>query len=140
MDYSDQTIRSVAKDFQLPKILRLYGRHRGSKSVKFSRINVYLRDEYVCQYCYRKFVTKELTFDHVIPISKGGLTTWENIVTSCSKCNTKKGDKTPREAGMKLLKEPRRPNWTPSMALKLKKDDPDEWFDWFPEAKKSIPA
>jgi 5-methylcytosine-specific restriction endonuclease McrA len=78
-----------------------------------TRRNVYNRDNYTCQYCSMKAISKfDLTLDHVLPKSRGGPKTWENIVSSCHKCNTKKGARTPKEAGMKLLKEPKRPRAT----------------------------
>tara|TARA_R100000081_G_C4738059_1_gene127278 strand:- start:217 stop:729 length:513 start_codon:yes stop_codon:yes gene_type:complete len=78
-----------------------------------TRRNVYSRDNYTCQYCSYVANSKfELTLDHVVPKSRGGPKTWDNIVTSCHKCNTKKAARTPKEAGMKLLKEPKRPKAT----------------------------
>ena len=78
-----------------------------------TRRNVYSRDDYTCQYCNRKVISKfDLTLDHVLPKSRGGPKTWDNIVSSCHKCNLSKGARTPEEAKMKLLKEPRRPRAT----------------------------
>ena len=82
-------------------------------ALKCNRGNIYNRDKYTCQYC--SYVAKnrfELTLDHVLPKSRGGPKTWDNIVSSCHKCNEKKAARTPEEAGMKLLKEPRRPKAT----------------------------
>jgi hypothetical protein len=76
---------------------------------KFSRRNIFLRDKGVCQYCGKKFETQQLNIDHVIPKSKGGQSTWTNIVLSCVKCNDKKRDRTPDEAGMKLIRKPQIP-------------------------------
>jgi 5-methylcytosine-specific restriction endonuclease McrA len=133
-EYPDRAIRSPAQNYQLPKILRLYNKHRSQKKVRFTRLNVYWRDKSTCQYCYKKHSLADLTFDHVIPISKGGQTNWENIVTACAACNTKKSNKTPKEARMRLLKVAVEPKWSPQLCLKLKEDDPQEWFDWFPGA------
>jgi 5-methylcytosine-specific restriction endonuclease McrA len=72
----------------------------------FTRFNLFLRDRFACQYCRS---TDDLTFDHVIPRSRGGRTTWENIVTACAPCNLGKGGRTPREAGMRPFDTPRRP-------------------------------
>jgi len=135
LDYSDRTIRSVDDVFTLPMILKLNRRHHGDKIVRFSRMNVFLRDKCRCQYCADYFSPKELTFDHVLPQSKGGATSWENIVTCCQVCNTRKGARTPREAKMRLLKSPRRPNWSAKLCLRLKEDDPIEWYDWIPGAQ-----
>lgn len=132
LDYQNRSIRSVDNVFALPMILKLNRRHQSSKNVRFSRMNVFLRDKCRCQYCAVGLPVKELTFDHIIPQSKGGATNWENIVTCCQSCNTKKGARTPKEAGMRLLKAPRRPNWSANLCLKLKEGDPEEWYDWIP--------
>lgn len=131
-EYDDKLIRSTSKSFSLPKILRLYNKHRTRRQVKFNRQNIYLRDNYTCQYCYKKFKFLELTFDHVHPVSKGGRTDWENIVTCCKGCNTKKGAKLLKETGLKLLNQPKVPNWSASMCLRISENDPDEWFHWLP--------
>ena len=81
------------------------------KTVRFSRKNILMRDERTCQYCSRKSSSEELTLDHVIPRSKGGLNTFTNIVTCCKQCNIKKGNKTLKEVGMKLIKQPEVPKW-----------------------------
>jgi 5-methylcytosine-specific restriction endonuclease McrA len=136
-DYSNLSIRSSHDSFRLPKILRLFSLHQAKKHVKFCRFNVLHRDDFKCQYCLGKFSLKDLTLDHVIPTSRGGKNTWDNVVTACSKCNGKKGNRLPKEAGMKLHKVPKRPSWSPQIILKLKEDDPDEWWDWF-QLKKSV--
>ncbi|MGB0454151.1 MAG: HNH endonuclease [Bacteriovoracaceae bacterium] len=138
VEYEDKTIRSVNFDINLPKILRLNSRHRAGKKIKFNRTNVFLRDEHRCQYCHNIFRYDELTIDHVLPVSRGGPTTWQNVVASCARCNTKKGAKTPREAGMKLYKEPKEPNWSPHIYLRIKTNDPPEWTQWFQSPKKMM--
>jgi 5-methylcytosine-specific restriction endonuclease McrA len=82
------------------------------REAKLSRRNIFLRDDHTCQYCHKRFQAKSLNIDHVIPRSRGGKTTWENVALSCLKCNTKKAARTPKEAGMQLLKKPVRPKWT----------------------------
>ncbi|PZR16071.1 MAG: HNH endonuclease [Archangium gephyra] len=81
--------------------------------VRFSRLNIYARDDNTCQYCGRNRKRVDLNLDHVIPRSQGGKTCWENVVCSCIECNCRKGGRTPAQAGMKLLREPFRPRWTP---------------------------
>lgn len=130
-EYDERKIRGVSHTFSLPKILRLYSRHKSSKLVRFSRHNIFWRDNFTCQYCHNKFSASQLTLDHVLPQSRGGKNSWENVVSACSPCNTKKSDKLPHEARMKLLKKPVRPKWSPQICLRLKKDDPEEWFQWF---------
>lgn len=131
LEYSDVAIRTVTRSFGLPKILKLNNRHQVDPIVRFTRLNVFLRDDYRCQYCRTEMQAKELTFDHVMPQSRGGKTTWENIVTACQPCNTKKANRTPEEASMRLIKKPRRPNWSVTLCLKIKDDDPTEWSEWF---------
>ncbi len=106
------TTRSRLK---VPRVIVLVGYEMLPKSrVRFSRANIYARDGSRCQYCGRKFPRSELNLDHVVPRSRGGLTTWENVVCSCIKCNLKKGGRTPEEAGLRLMKKPVRPRWTPA--------------------------
>ena len=81
--------------------------------MRFSRFNIFARDGNTCQYCHKKLPRTELNLDHVIPRSRGGMSTWENIVCSCHHCNRRKGGRTPDEAGMHLFRRPRRPEWTP---------------------------
>ena len=76
-----------------------------------SRSNIYWRDDHQCQYCSKYFSRSELTLDHVIPKSRGGQKTWDNLVACCTPCNQKKGDRTPSEASMSLLKKPKRPRF-----------------------------
>lgn len=81
------------------------------KTVRFSRRNVFQRDNHTCQYCGHKFKAKELNIDHVVPRSRGGPNSWKNLVTSCKPCNAKKGDDLLTEIGWKLLQEPTQPKW-----------------------------
>ena len=82
--------------------------------VRFTRKNIFYRDRSRCQYCGQRFQTRELNLDHVTPLSRGGKSTWENVVCCCVDCNLDKGARTPDQAGMKLLKIPVRPRWTPT--------------------------
>ena len=81
------------------------------REVGFTRSNVYKRDRFKCQYCGRERTVNDLNYDHVIPRSFGGKTSWDNIVTCCYACNIRKGNRTPEEADMALLKKPLRPTW-----------------------------
>jgi hypothetical protein len=86
------------------------------------------RDGFRCQLCGERFPSEDLTFDHVVPRSRGGLTTWDNIVTACVRCNTAKGDRTPAEARMRLLRPPKKPAYLPAMTVKMDvRHIPDEW-------------
>ncbi|MFN0058849.1 MAG: HNH endonuclease [Planctomycetota bacterium] len=81
------------------------------RQVKFCRRNVFERDQYSCQYCGRRLRTQELTLDHVLPRSRGGKTTWLNVVVACHGCNGRKANRTPLEARMTMIRQPRRPHW-----------------------------
>lgn len=96
----------------VPEVIQLVNYHRlPPRRVKFSRRNIFLRDGHRCQYCGCHPPMSELTIDHVLPKAQGGRSTWENVVLACMKCNTRKGNRTPEQAAMKMLTVPRRPNW-----------------------------
>lgn len=129
----DREVRAVTFSFKLPSVVRLFRmvRARSRDNVPFTRANIYLRDAHTCQYCAGKFDSEDLTFDHVIPSAQGGQRRWDNIVTSCVPCNRRKGARTPAEAGMKLLRQPRKPSPSPvfRVTLGLRKT-PDAWRNW----------
>ena len=87
------------------------------REVRFSRRNIFERDQNTCQYCGRVFPRQELTIDHVVPRSRGGRDCWENVVLACVRCNVRKGQRLPREAGMRLIRPPRKPNWVPHISF-----------------------
>lgn len=119
----------VIKAPAVVRLLRAFRRH--AKPVKFSRVNIYARDGYRCQYCGVRCTLAELTYDHVIPRARGGRTTWENIVTCCYPCNGKKGNRTPVEAGFKLRAAPVRPTWVPAVTIRVStRSVPDAWRDY----------
>lgn len=131
-EYEDKEVRSKFLVFKMPAVVRLIRAFkRPRKRVKFNKTNVLARDNWRCQYCYQKFSTSELTYDHVIPRSKGGKTVWENIVTCCTSCNGRKGDRLPQEVGLKLRKQPTRPDWVPIFSITLsRKRIPEIWKDF----------
>ncbi|OGR82863.1 MAG: hypothetical protein A2902_06740 [Elusimicrobia bacterium RIFCSPLOWO2_01_FULL_64_13] len=98
--------------------LKIYGRIPVSE-VKFTRRNIYEHYSYLCCYCGKRFATHDLNLEHVVPKSRGGQSSWDNIVTSCVECNLEKGDRLPKEAGMKLLIQPTRPTWKGPQSLVL---------------------
>lgn len=101
-------IRTVRSSFDYPSVIRLRNYARiPYKNIVLSRKNILKRDRHKCQYCNK---ADKLTIDHVIPKSRGGKDIWENLVTACTVCNHKKGNRTPKEAGMKLARKPYRPN------------------------------
>lgn len=93
----DTVVHSPSTDFQLPSVVSLKTYVKPAKYPAFTRFNVFLRDRFQCQYCG---ISEDLTFDHVIPRSKGGMTLWNNVVAACSPCNLKKGGKLPKDAQM----------------------------------------
>lgn len=113
-------IRAVGFDLQAPRVIRLMRCDRGPRQgLRFNRRNIFARDENVCQYCGRHFPTSELSLDHVVPRSRGGDTSWENIVCACVACNVRKGGRTPQEARMNLIRLPAKPRRSPLLAVKL---------------------
>lgn len=113
VDY-DEVIRSPSTTMNVPAVIRLRRTFRKAKAVpRFSRVNVFTRDGFRCQYCGVRLPAGELTFDHVIPRSAGGRTEWDNIVTACRPCNAKKGARTPDRAGMFPRNAPVRPTSLP---------------------------
>jgi 5-methylcytosine-specific restriction endonuclease McrA len=109
LEYSDKIIRTVNRVFKVPAVIRLMKKISLKFSVKLSRRNVFIRDRYHCQYCGTSGTASSLTLDHCKPRSKGGKFSWENLVACCVVCNNNKGDRTPEEAGMSLIRgEPRR--------------------------------
>lgn len=111
-------VRSVALRIKVPEIILLTG-YNGmpSKAVTFTRRNLYRRDRNTCQYCGKRPGTTELSIDHVVPYSRGGRNTWENCVLACMRCNRRKGNRLPEEAGLRLLRTPYRPRWTPILEI-----------------------
>jgi len=127
----DEEIRSVSFSIKMPAVVRLLRVIRGNtKGVKFSRINILTRDKYTCQYCGRKLPMSKLNYDHVLPRARGGKTTWENIVTSCFPCNDRKSNRTPQEAGMRLIHAPVRPKSLPLTMLRIEGEIPDRWASY----------
>lgn len=113
-DEDSEWIRSVNFEIQVPRVIRLLGYERLPRNgVKFNRRNIFLRDENCCQYCGRRYGLHRLSLDHVLPKCRGGPTNWENIVCCCLDCNVKKGGRTPHEAGMALMRAPRKPARNP---------------------------
>jgi 5-methylcytosine-specific restriction endonuclease McrA len=113
----DEEIRSRSLAIRTPAVVRMKkGARAPRRAVRFSRIHVYTRDDFRCQYCGERKAPQDLNYDHVVPRARGGRTTWENIVTSCYACNDRKGGRTPEEAGMTLRKKPIQPRSLPPTA------------------------
>ncbi len=102
----DAVVRSPSVEIKIPSVVVLKDFVKPQKRVAFTRFNLFLRDEFACQYCG---ATGDLTFDHVVPRARGGRTNWGNVVAACSKCNLHKGSRSLRRAGMSLRRPPRSP-------------------------------
>ena len=113
-----EMVRTISVNIRIPQVIVLLMFDRlPKKEVKFTRHNVFERDKNTCQYCGQVFPRHELNLDHVFPRDRGGQTTWENVVCSCIPCNSRKGNRLPHEAGMQLLRKPKRPKWRPFLHL-----------------------
>jgi 5-methylcytosine-specific restriction endonuclease McrA len=137
LEFHTITVHSPSCTLHLPAVIRLkqYIRPYLSLSVRLSRQNIFLRDEHTCQYCRQRFSEKRLTIDHVIPLSRGGRHEWTNVVTACSACNNKKGDKTPEKANLILNRRPVRPSWLPNRDLELQDNHmPSTWLPYLAAA------
>lgn len=119
----------VDRALRVPRVILLRGFDRvPRREVRFSRFNVYARDRGQCQYCGRRFPRAELNLDHVFPRSRGGVSAWENVVCSCVGCNRTKGNRTPVEAGMRLVRSPYRPQWTPFVVETYRQRRHADWL------------
>ncbi len=103
----DEVVHSPSTEIRIPSVVVLKDYVKPARSAAFTRFNLFLRDEFSCQYCGAR---GDLTFDHVVPRSRGGRTTWENVVAACGPCNLKKGARTLAQTGMQLRRRPRRPS------------------------------
>ena len=139
-EYSEY-IGTPSIEMKIPAVVRYRKLIRPKyRALKFSRTNIYARDNFTCQYCTHKIAQSKLTLDHVIPKSKGGPSSWTNCVACCISCNVKKADRTPKESSMKLLHEPRQPNQTEAFALAIRLKAitiPDVWKNYSLPAHKS---
>lgn len=111
----DATIKSVRDLIKVPEVIVLNGYNNFKRvGIAFNRRNIFKRDNYTCQYCGKTVKsTADLTIDHVVARARGGITSWTNCVLSCYRCNKQKGSKTLAQAGLKLIKEPTKPEWSP---------------------------
>ncbi len=125
----DDVVRTIGRAIKVPRVimLQLYDRTPRTK-VRFSRLNIYARDDNTCQYCGQKLPRTGLNLDHVMPRAQGGRTTWENVVCCCVPCNLRKGARTPAQAGMTLLRPAERPKWTPTFRAPGGKVAHREWL------------
>jgi 5-methylcytosine-specific restriction endonuclease McrA len=121
-------IHTTSRKIRVPEVIIL-NMFNGfiRQEVRFSRRNIFERDDHTCQYCGKKFCKQDLTLDHVVPQSRGGGNTWENLVLACVPCNVRKGSRTPEEAHMPMLRRPKKPTWLPRMGYRLPQDAFSSW-------------
>lgn len=122
------SIHAISFKIRVPRVIQLILFDRmPKKEVKFTRFNIFERDKNTCQYCGQVFERKDLNLDHIVPRDRGGPTSWENIVCSCIPCNTRKANRTPIEAGMHLIRKPKRPKTRPFVQVNLGIIHHDSW-------------
>lgn len=124
----DEVLGTTGGPVRVPRVLLLVHYNRVPRApLRLSRRNIFLRDDYTCQYCRSRLPARELNLDHVIPRSRGGRSTWENLVTSCRVCNLLKGRATPEECGMSLRRQPTRPSWSVVAQLARTRTRYEQW-------------
>ena len=139
--FPEQTdwVRTVRFSIAVPKVIRLLSYDRLPKqTVKLNRRNIYARDHNRCQYCGDRFPTSELTLDHVVPRTQGGGNTWDNLVCACVACNSRKGGRRPKQAGMKLVRQPAQPRRNPVINLRMGQDKYASWQAFLDNAYWSV--
>lgn len=124
----EPSIATLRGALRIPRVLHLSRYEKTPRNlVRLSRRNVMLRDEHRCQYCGKTPGPRDLNIDHVFPRSRGGPASWENLVTACRACNLLKGNRTPDEAGLSLLRPPRSPRWSFAARLRMATSVLPEW-------------
>ena len=122
------SIGTSSGPIRVPRVILLASYDRiPRRHIRYSRVNVFARDKYTCQYCGENPPRSQLNLDHVIPRSHGGRTSWENVVCSCVDCNRRKGGRTPEQARLRLQRKPRRPAWSPMSNLVVSNRHYREW-------------
>ena len=135
----ERCVGTTSCQIALPEIILLSGFNGFIRPrVSFSRRNLFQRDKHQCQYCGKTPTRQELTIDHVMPRSRGGQDTWENLVAACVRCNVRKGNRTPEEANMPLLNRPKQPKGLPRFGVQVPKSDLDSWHRFVDTAYWSV--
>jgi 5-methylcytosine-specific restriction endonuclease McrA len=135
----DDWVRTSNTQIQVPRVIRLLDYEKVPKhTIKFNRRNIFARDNNQCQFCGKRFATAELSLDHVVPRSQGGVSSWENIVCACVTCNVRKGGRTPKQANMSLIRKPEKPKRSPMLNLKLTSKKYQSWKTFLDNAYWSV--
>jgi 5-methylcytosine-specific restriction endonuclease McrA len=131
----DRVIQTPARKIRIPRVIQLVRYDRlPRREIRFTRRNIFYRDRCNCQYCGNAFPQKQLNLDHVVPLSRGGASSWDNVVCACIACNTKKGARTPLQAGMQLIRRPKKPAGHPMWRGNWIGPCPEEWRTFLDEA------
>lgn len=131
----DESLSSPSLRIRVPRVVLLLHYDRLPRyEVRFTRKNIFYRDRNRCQYCGLRFKTRDLNLDHVVPLSRGGRSTWANVVCCCLRCNMTKGNRLPGETGMHLVRLPRRPHWHPLARIRLSSRRYDIWRNFLDAA------
>jgi 5-methylcytosine-specific restriction endonuclease McrA len=131
----DEVIRTPSRRIRIPRVSQLVHYDRvPHREVRFTRRNIFYRDRNRCQYCGKVYVQRDLNLDHVAPLSRGGRSEWVNVVTACVPCNSKKGNRLPEEAGMRLIRPPRKPAGHPLVRANWIGRFHEEWKTFLDEA------
>lgn len=131
----DEVVRAISFEIRVPRIIRLTSFDKLPRhGVRFNRRNVFARDSNRCQYCGRRFPTSELSLDHVLPRSLGGRSSWDNLVCACTRCNARKGGRTPASAGMRLIRKPARPKRNPAFRISIGSKKYQSWKQFLSSA------
>lgn len=132
-------IHTPSRTILIPRVIQLLRYDRvPRRDVRFTRRNVFYRDRNRCQYCGRVFPQRLLNLDHVVPLSRGGTSSWENVVCACVECNCRKGNRTPDEAGMTLVRRPRKPSTQPGLAASWVNGGHEQWREFLEASPWSI--
>lgn len=132
---ADEFIATPIMRIKVPRVVMIIHFDRmPPHEVRFTRKNIYLRDRNRCQYCRRHFTTRELNLDHVIPLSRGGRSTWDNVVCCCLECNARKGNLLAGEAGLRLSKVPKKPSWHPLIQISFRGHPYETWRNFLDAA------
>lgn len=130
----DDVVYTARLSLIVPRVIRLLEYDKiPAQVIKLTRRNIYARDENRCQYCGERFVTDKLNLDHVKPKAQGGHNAWENLVCSCLPCNTRKANRTPEQAGMKLIRTPKKPMAHPMLRVHISHQRYEAWTSFISE-------
>ena len=135
----DDWVRTASTQIQVPRVIRLLAYEKIPRhTVKFNRRNIFARDNNQCQFCGKRYATSDLSLDHVVPRSQGGVSSWENIVCACIDCNVRKGGRTPKQAHMGLIRKPEKPKRSPTLSMKLSSKKYQSWRTFLDSAYWSV--